>query len=158
MSLAEVTYPYCTTLVCHCCFLHIKSQKFVTLIHRQYLNTPQPHLRHLNTFRSLRCPSEYFLHIMSPSLLQIQTQASQGTQPISIGGSPKSRSNESVNTLSTSNNSASPKASLDIVRCSRCQRSLSIDPCAPPVNQGAVRFGLNSYYCSRCANVVGFVK
>lgn len=95
---------------------------------------------------------------MSPSFLQLQTQAGNGSQPISISAHPKSRSNDSINTLSSSSSSSSPKVSLDIVRCSRCQRSLSIDPAAPVVNSGAVRFGLNSYYCSRCANVVGFVK
>lgn len=95
---------------------------------------------------------------MSPSILQIQTQAGNGTKPIPIGPNPKSRSNESITTLSSSTGSSSPKVSLDIVRCSRCQRSLSIDPSTSISNQAAVRFGLNSYYCSRCANVVGFVK
>ncbi|KAJ5143351.1 uncharacterized protein N7515_002138 [Penicillium bovifimosum] len=40
---------------------------------------------------------------------------------------------------------------LDNVRCSRCQRTLNIGP-----SGGAVQFGMNSYYCSRCAAKVGF--
>ncbi|QKX53291.1 uncharacterized protein TRUGW13939_00369 [Talaromyces rugulosus] len=44
---------------------------------------------------------------------------------------------------------------LDIVRCSRCQRSLSIQHTSPPA-AGVVQFGMNSYYCSRCASMVGF--
>lgn len=44
---------------------------------------------------------------------------------------------------------------LDIVRCSRCQRSLSIQHTSPP-SAGVVQFGMNSYYCSRCASMVGF--
>lgn len=79
------------------------------------------------------------------------------TQPISIG-SAKSRSNDSINTLSSSSGSSNPKLSIDIVRCSRCQRSLSIDPTIPASSANVVQFGLNSYYCSRCANMVGFIK
>ncbi|KAJ5086130.1 hypothetical protein N7532_010901 [Penicillium argentinense] len=44
---------------------------------------------------------------------------------------------------------------LDIVRCSRCQQSLSL---ASQSNSGAVQFGMNSYYCNRCASKVGFVQ
>lgn len=94
---------------------------------------------------------------MSPSILQLQTQAACGTQPIAIRNS-KGRSDDSLATLSSSSRSASPRASIDIVRCSRCQRSLTIDPTSSSSAQGVVRFGLNSYYCSRCANHVGFIK
>ncbi|KIX92157.1 uncharacterized protein Z520_12150 [Fonsecaea multimorphosa CBS 102226] len=91
-----------------------------------------------------------------PSILQLQTLAANGSKPTKI--TPKAnRSDDSINTLSSSA-SASPKSSLDIVRCSRCQRSLSIDTSLPAQSSGAVRFGMNSYYCQRCANVVGFVK
>lgn len=51
---------------------------------------------------------------------------------------------------------SSPDAmSFDIVRCSRCQRSLCLENESSP---GVVRFGMNSYYCSRCASMVGFVR
>ena len=63
--------------------------------------------------------------VMAPSILQLQTQA--GTQPMAIGRASKSHSDDSISILSSSCSSASPKVSLDIVRCSRCQRSLSID-------------------------------
>lgn len=43
---------------------------------------------------------------------------------------------------------------LDIVRCSRCQQSLSVGT----QSSGAVQFGMNSYYCNRCASKVGFVR
>ncbi|KAL4979445.1 hypothetical protein BDW66DRAFT_157284 [Aspergillus desertorum] len=45
--------------------------------------------------------------------------------------------------------------SFDIIRCSRCQKSLSIENDSTP---GVVRFGMNSYYCSRCASMVGFIR
>ncbi|KAJ5542791.1 hypothetical protein N7535_005214 [Penicillium sp. DV-2018c] len=46
---------------------------------------------------------------------------------------------------------ATSPQTLDNIRCSRCQRALSIGP-----SGGAVQFGMNSYYCSRCAAKVGF--
>ncbi|KAI9370370.1 hypothetical protein BJX61DRAFT_515846 [Aspergillus egyptiacus] len=44
---------------------------------------------------------------------------------------------------------------FDIVRCSRCQRSMSVENGS---TSEAVRFGMNSYYCSRCASMVGFIR
>ncbi|KAJ5893276.1 hypothetical protein N7495_004967 [Penicillium taxi] len=44
---------------------------------------------------------------------------------------------------------------LNIVQCSRCQQSVY------PSNQsgsGPVQFGMNSYYCNRCASKVGFQR
>ncbi|KAJ5170897.1 uncharacterized protein N7500_003680 [Penicillium coprophilum] len=46
---------------------------------------------------------------------------------------------------------ASPPT-LDIVRCSRCQQSLSLGQSGSSI----VQFGMNSYYCGRCAAKVGF--
>ncbi|KAL4907507.1 hypothetical protein BDW74DRAFT_176269 [Aspergillus multicolor] len=43
---------------------------------------------------------------------------------------------------------------FDVVRCSRCQCTMSLDSGATPA--GVVRFGMNSYYCGRCANRVGY--
>ncbi|KAJ5787942.1 hypothetical protein N7457_002932 [Penicillium paradoxum] len=48
--------------------------------------------------------------------------------------------------------SATSPQILDIVRCSRCQQSLSLGQSGC----GAVQFGMNSYYCNRCATKVGF--
>ncbi|KAJ5115456.1 hypothetical protein NUU61_001215 [Penicillium alfredii] len=44
---------------------------------------------------------------------------------------------------------------FDVVRCSRCQQSLSR---ADHTTPGAVQCGMNSYYCTRCATKVGFVR
>ncbi|KKZ62206.1 hypothetical protein GX50_02148 [[Emmonsia] crescens] len=55
----------------------------------------------------------------------------------------------------SSSDSTNPAAStFDIVRCSRCQRSLCLEHASS--SPGVVRFGVNSYYCSRCASMVGF--
>lgn len=123
-------------------------------------------LRHFHTFRRCNIISRLVLlyktfkpsqpsqtselstvTMSSPSFLQLQTQAGHGSSPINIGRSAKSknRSDESVNTLSSSSSSSSRKGSLDIVRCSRCQRTLSIDSIGPACQNGAIRFGLNSY-------------
>ncbi|KAI1622633.1 hypothetical protein EDD37DRAFT_482438 [Exophiala viscosa] len=94
----------------------------------------------------------------SPSILQLQTQAATGARPVNMTTMSKSnKSDDSLDLISRSA-SASPESSLDIVRCSRCQRSLSIDTSSHAGPSGVVRFGVNSYYCTRCANAVGFGK
>ncbi|KAF2719153.1 hypothetical protein K431DRAFT_206621, partial [Polychaeton citri CBS 116435] len=61
---------------------------------------------------------------------------------------------------STSNSSSSPSPTLmhclpdNMIRCSRCQRSQSIDIKTGKKNM--VQYGLNSWYCTRCAGMVGF--
>lgn len=92
--------------------------------------------------------------------LQLQTQAATGyfpsrpqPQPVqnilhvdnSPGATPAATpaADESCSSMST------PLTA----RCSRCQRSLSID-----VNAGKVSYGLNLYYCSRCAEMVGYKR
>ena len=92
-----------------------------------------------------------------PSFLQLQTKAS--LNPIPIGMSPSRNSSEgSISSPSPSQSPApSPKVSVDIVRCSRCQRSLTLDMSSPNL-KGVVPFGMNSYYCNRCAKLVGFAK
>ncbi|KAK2806242.1 hypothetical protein FQN51_007283 [Onygenales sp. PD_10] len=62
----------------------------------------------------------------------------------------QSSSNSSTGGLTprTSSDSTNPSmASFDIVRCSRCQRSLHLEHSSS--SPGVVRFGINSYYCSR---------
>jgi len=45
-------------------------------------------------------------------------------------------------------------SSPEIARCSRCHRTPSIDIKTGKSNM--VQYGLNQYYCSRCATMVGF--
>ena len=75
---------------------------------------------------------------MSSSSVQIQT-----TQPGGTVSSP------------TASDSPTRQFNFDIARCSRCQRSLSLEGGSAP---DAVRFGMNSYYCIRCASMVGYVR
>ncbi|PYH76506.1 uncharacterized protein BO66DRAFT_80536 [Aspergillus aculeatinus CBS 121060] len=76
---------------------------------------------------------------MSSSSVRVQHPPT-GT-PKGVVASPASSSPTSMN--------------FDIVRCSRCQRSMSLENESSP---GVVRFGMNSYYCSRCASMVGFIR
>jgi len=73
----------------------------------------------------------------------------------SIHLQPKSSSSSGSLTPRSSSESTGSSLSFDIVRCSRCQRSLSIENASSPA-PGVVQFGMNSYYCSRCASMVGF--
>ena len=97
------------------------------------------------------------------NLLQLQTQAAYGSrpqpQPVQAksassrisGSSMTSTSSQSSSTTNSSNNC------LEFARCSRCHRTLSMDP-ASPVPSGVVQFGTNLFYCSRCASMVGYKR
>jgi hypothetical protein len=86
------------------------------------------------------------------SLLQVQTQAAHTPRPNAIEYFPKKNSGSKDPFSST------PNTSLETVRCCQCQRSLSFDRTSSPATQGVVQFGMNSYYCNRCAYVVGVKK
>lgn len=134
-----------------------------TLLHRHSFNerrgSCQPLITLCNTVNTTVNPLADTVVDMSPSILQLQAQAASGTKPIPIASSPKSKREVSPNTVSSAgSSSSSTRNSFDVVRCSRCQRSMSFNITTNTQASGVVRFGLNSYYCARCANVVGFVK
>ena len=92
------------------------------------------------------------------SFLQLQTQAAHqprrpATKPLQQNvlatyGSDTSR-------RSSSDSDSAPSPATNHARCSRCHRGVSIDGSFPAM-MGAVTIGINSYYCQRCADVVGF--
>ena len=95
------------------------------------------------------------------SFLQLQTRAAHP---------PKRPQNQpdkdiQVTTFSSSSTSpSSPGSSIELspaqspltdwARCSRCHRSVSVDGSLPSMT--GVSFGINSYYCQRCAKWVGY--
>ncbi|KAL2808160.1 hypothetical protein BJX63DRAFT_50744 [Aspergillus granulosus] len=66
---------------------------------------------------------------------------------------PPSGTGKDMGTHTSAGSTPGSFNNFDIVRCSRCQRSMSLENESTP---GIVRFGMNSYYCSRCASMVGF--
>ena len=91
------------------------------------------------------------------SLLLLDTQAlhqPKSTWPLTdsrdSSTSPSSSSGSSTPSFSSSPKTFSP----ELVRCSRCKRSLSLSKNANP--HGPVNIGLNAYYCRPCARVVGY--
>jgi hypothetical protein len=46
---------------------------------------------------------------------------------------------------------------MEVARCSRCHRSQSIDVTTGKA-ANMVAYGLNSFYCLRCANITGFLQ
>lgn len=74
-------------------------------------------------------------------------------------------SDDSVTSSSSSSSSSSASSSRtslemfstpELARCSRCQRTPSTDVRTGKSNM--VQYGLNLWYCSRCANLVGLVQ
>ncbi|KAK9775608.1 hypothetical protein SCAR479_07714 [Seiridium cardinale] len=49
-----------------------------------------------------------------------------------------------------------PVASVEVLRCLRCARSVETTSTDDPATQGMVRIGHNIYYCTRCAKMVGY--
>ncbi|KAL1588436.1 hypothetical protein WHR41_02762 [Cladosporium halotolerans] len=90
-------------------------------------------------------------------LLKLQTAAAHGTP---IRPRPVPQQNLLQVTSDDSSSSSSSSMSMDaysapeIARCSRCQRTPSHDTKTGKSNM--VQYGLNLWYCSRCASMVGF--
>lgn len=129
-----------------------------TLYHHHFrsetpLSSPtfNPHERRVSQYSSLT--------MASATLLQLQTAAAHGhlirprptpTQNVlEVTSDDSAHSNDS---LSFADSFSSPEAA----RCSRCQRTPSIDIKTGRSNM--VSYGLNNYYCSRCAAMVGFTN
>ncbi|TKA81177.1 hypothetical protein B0A55_02621 [Friedmanniomyces simplex] len=96
------------------------------------------------------------------SFMQTQTSAAHG--PASGRPSPRPMQNvlpvTSEDTDTSSDGSDSSGSSFfglasppDMARCSRCQRTPSLDVRTGKSNM--VQYGLNLWYCSRCADLVG---
>lgn len=92
------------------------------------------------------------------SILQMQTAAAHGNKssrprPYPVQNVLHVTSDDSVSSDDSSSSIDSTKSSLDLARCSRCQRTPSID--ARTGKNNMVQYGLNLWYCSRCASLVG---
>ncbi|KAF1991827.1 hypothetical protein K402DRAFT_388371 [Aulographum hederae CBS 113979] len=97
------------------------------------------------------------LHTMDASkLLQLQTSAAYSrpaAQP--LGANSANSSSSDTSESMTSADSPTMEALTyedDLYRCSRCQRS----SCIGTLPGNMIRIGTNSYYCNRCANIVGY--
>jgi hypothetical protein len=95
------------------------------------------------------------------SLLQMQTAAAHSPQssrprPYPIQNVLHVTSDDSISSDDSKSSMDSTKSSLDLARCSRCQRTPSIDTKTGKSN--FFQYGLNLWYCSRCAGLVGLTN
>ena len=101
-------------------------------------------------------------------LLQLQTTAAYQSptrpqpQPAQDSASSRTSSEASSSGRTTPGPTTSSSNLLltnmsSYIRCSRCQRSLSIDS-SNTSHTSAVQYGTNCYYCNRCARMVGFTR
>lgn len=95
----------------------------------------------------------------TPTLLQMQTNASHSTHrpdpsPVqNVLHTTPGKASNSASSSSSSSGSAPRGSSLEMARCSRCQRTPSVD--AKTGRNNMVEYGLNLWYCTRCAQMVG---
>lgn len=95
------------------------------------------------------------------SFLSRQTTAANGSSPSrprSIAGPSGLHvtRGDSSSSASSSSSVTSNSSTPEIARCSRCQRTQSIDLQTGKSNM--IQYGLNQYYCSRCASIVGLIN
>ena len=117
-----------------------------------------------NPFLAYREPQTFSspsLPILS-TLLQMQTAAAHNhtqtrPRPYPVQNVLLVSDDSSSSDSSSSSSSSSPKSSLEMVaRCSRCQRTPSTDLRTGKSNM--IQYGLNLWYCSRCAAMVGMTN
>lgn len=129
------------------------------------VNNHRQNLRRAHRFSIIflqSCAQSYSPNIMSASsFLQLQTRAAHPpkrsqNQPDQHTQVTASSSSSTCDSSPRSSTESTPPQSpfIDFARCSRCHRSVSVDG-SPPSMTG-VSFGINSYYCQRCANLVGY--
>jgi hypothetical protein len=92
----------------------------------------------------------YIMSSCQQSLVRPQPQPQQNRMDINSDGSVSSTPMSTSGRGSMHNIFSSP----EIARCSRCHRTPSIDITTGKSNM--VQYGLNQYYCSRCAGMVGY--
>ncbi|KAI0814400.1 hypothetical protein GGR55DRAFT_631689 [Xylaria sp. FL0064] len=51
---------------------------------------------------------------------------------------------------------ARPVASVEVLRCLRCHRHVETTSTDDLASTGMIRVGFNLYYCTKCANAVGY--
>lgn len=98
---------------------------------------------------------------MAANLMSIQTSAAHGhnfrPRPNPVQNVLHVTSDDSASSGSSSESSIDSSMSTpEFARCSRCQRTPSIDVKTGKSNM--ISYGLNLWYCSRCAALVGFGK
>jgi hypothetical protein len=125
------------------------------------LSTGEIPSSHLLSFHQPSTPT------MASNFLKLQTAAAHG-QPIRPRLVPQQNVlHVTSDDSSSSDSDSSPPTSSSVdhtwassgpeaARCSRCHRTPSIDIRTGRPN--VVQFGLNSYYCTRCAAMVGLTE
>ncbi|KAF6806248.1 hypothetical protein CMUS01_04873 [Colletotrichum musicola] len=86
---------------------------------------------------------------------------STSSRPAKIHYSSSSSSDSDLSSASSSyrqsmDSVARPIASVEVLRCLRCARSVEATSTDDASSTGMVRIAHNLYYCERCAKMVGY--
>ncbi|KAI4758933.1 hypothetical protein E4T52_01822 [Aureobasidium sp. EXF-3400] len=109
----------------------------------------------------LQSPSATQTRSGMDSLLQLQTRVAHIPGPRRPQPQPLQNvlavSDDLLDSDSSSSSQETMQSHMEIARCSRCHRSQSIDGSTGKA-ANMVAYGLNSFYCLRCANITGFLQ
>ena len=148
--------------------LSIKLAQYLLDFYPSHLSYLQKHQYNQNPRQPTASPTSSIFHSRLPgtmsslSFLQIQTRAAH---PPKRSQNQPGKNAQVTTSCFSSTQASSPRSSIesspaqspfnDWARCSRCHRSVTVDGSLP--STPGVSFGTNSYYCQRCAKVVGFL-
>lgn len=109
----------------------------------------------------LQSPSTTQTRSGMESLLQLQTQvahipASRRPQPQPLQN-VLAVSDDLFESDRSSSSQGTMQSPMEVARCSRCHRSQSIDTSTGKA-ANMISYGLNSFYCLRCANITGYLQ
>ncbi|CAJ0551102.1 Ff.00g110320.m01.CDS01 [Fusarium sp. VM40] len=81
---------------------------------------------------------------------------SSGSTSSAQSGSDSDSSSSSSGHRHSMDSIALPIASVEVLRCMRCARSVETTSTDDVTTMGMVRIAHNLYYCERCAKMVGY--
>ncbi|KAI6776228.1 hypothetical protein HG530_000173 [Fusarium avenaceum] len=81
---------------------------------------------------------------------------SSGSASSAQSGSDSDSSSSSSGHRHSMDSIALPIASVEVLRCMRCARSVETTSTDDVTTMGMVRIAHNLYYCERCAKMVGY--
>lgn len=120
---------------------------------------PEHPLLAYREIQNINCDAPYPSR-MASNLMSMQTAAAHShsasrPRPYSMQNVLHVTSDDSISSDSSKSSMDSATSCLDVARCSRCQRTPSVDIKTGKSNM--VAYGLNLWYCSRCASIVGLL-
>ncbi|KUI71462.1 hypothetical protein VM1G_07277 [Cytospora mali] len=124
-----------------------------------FIKLPTPWLYQPNTYTQQppgNSRQEAYSTAMMSSVRPSKTHYDSSSSTTSFGS--YSSSDSDVSAISVRASMDRPVASIEIIRCFRCARSVEMTTTDEASMYGMIRVGTGIYYCDRCARMTGYPK